>query len=333
MHTTTSRSRLGGWRPARVLARAAATAAVLLAVLGCTSGTSLIAPEVKTPLGNHLPVDPTATTGPISIHEVAATALLVGGNTSQVTASCPAGELALSGGWDLSRPAGARVYAAKIVGNSWVVSFFPVGQSGTTNVTAYVECLRGAGATVTAIPQTVTQSITPSVPSDQVDKAGGFIGTCQTGEGLAGFGFDFGTPASATKLELEASVPSEVLNALWWSFKVWNYDTVAHDVTFTLQCLTTTRSGSEVHDTAQQGNPLPPTMSETTTTDCPAGTMVAAGGFAYSLAGPRTGAYIGNEYGQHATATGWQSSMIAFTANTELYLIVPQVAAVCMTLG
>jgi hypothetical protein len=61
--------------------------------------------------------------------------------------------------------------------------------------------------------------------------------------------------------------------------------------------------------------------------------MVAGGGFLYSMIGPRTSGFIGNEYSQHATATGWQSSTIAFTANTELHPVHAQVGAVCMTLA
>jgi hypothetical protein len=228
----------------------------------------------------------------------------------------------------MDQPAGARVYAANIVGNSWVVSFFPIIPGGPTNVTAYVECLRGAGGTVTAVQRTVTQSIPPTTFSNQVDNAYVYIGVCQTGEGLAGFGFDVGATA-ADKLELEASVPNEILHAQTWSFRVWNHDTIAHDASFTLQCLTTTSSGT-VHYTGQKGTGLYANMSTTTATDCPAGTMVAGGGFAYALVGQRA-SYLGNEYSQHVTATGWQSSMIAFTSD-GLVPVYPQVAAVCMTL-
>ena len=50
----------------RLLALAATTAAVLLAVLGCTSGTSLVAPAANTPRTSQLPLGPTATPGAIS---------------------------------------------------------------------------------------------------------------------------------------------------------------------------------------------------------------------------------------------------------------------------
>ncbi|HEV2235547.1 MAG TPA: hypothetical protein VGR57_02700 [Ktedonobacterales bacterium] len=316
--------------PARLLAAGATAAALLMVVLGCASGTSVVNTlPVVTPAGNHLPVDPTATSGPIAIHEVAASATMLGDSPLQVVATCPAGELGISGGWDMSRQ-GARVYAAMMAGDSWTVSFLPVGQPGTTLVTAYVECLRGAGGTVAAVQRTTTTSIAPTIPSDQVDSGGGYIGTCQPGEGLAGFGFDFGAATTASKLEMEASVPSEVLHAQTWSFRVWNYDTVAHDVSFTLQCLSTTGSG-QVHYTAQKGTGLYANMSTTTATDCPTGALVAGGGFSYALVGTRAG-YVGNEMSQHVTATGWQSSMAAFTSY-GLIPVYPQVAAVCMTLG
>jgi hypothetical protein len=327
----------GGRSPARILAASATAATVLLVVLGCASGTSLI-----TPGGNQLPPDPTFTPGPISTHEVANTVKLVGGDTGPVVATCPTGELALSGGWDIP-PTGARVFAARLTSTSWAVSVAApppsfIGRAATTppsdqevgiQVTAYVECLRGAGATVAAVQRSTTKSIAPTTPSDQVDNGGGYIGACQASEGLAGFGFDFGA-TGASHLELEASLPSEVLHAQTWSFRVWNHDTVAHDAIFTLQCLTTTGSG-QVQYAARKGAGLYANTSTTTAVDCPTGAMTAGGGFAYSLVGQRA-SYLGNEYSHHVTATGWQSAMIAFTSY-GLVPVYPQVAAVCMTLA
>jgi hypothetical protein len=213
-----------------------------------------------------------------------------------------------------------------VTGNSWAVSVIPLGHPATTTVTAYVECLRGAtGTTVTQ--RASTRSFPPSVASDKADAAGEFIDACQQNEGLVGGGFDFG--AAGDRLELQSSVPSEVLHVRTWSFRVWNHDTVAHDATFDLMCLTTTAQGA-VSYPAQQGTALFSSMSGSATVLCPSGTMVAGGGFRYTRIGPRT-SYLGNEYLHNATPTGWQSSLYG-VSGYGLYPIYPEAIVVCLSL-
>jgi hypothetical protein len=311
--------------------------ALIPVLLGCGASTTL---EGNAPLSS------TPTTMPssaISTHEVARSATLVSGDSGPVVATCPQGELALSGGWSVPSTR-THVYAAKVLGNGWAVwvqtppptnanaTGTPpsAGPQGGTAVTAYVECLRGAtGTTVTQ--REVTQSIPATIPSHTVDEAGAFIGTCQQGEGLVGFGFDLGA-ANANSLELEASVPSEVLHVISWSFKVWNHDTVAHDVTFDVQCLTTTLHGA-LSFPGQKGTVLYATMSGDATAVCPDGTMLAGGGFRYTLAGAR-GSFVGSEYHHSATSAtpnGWQSSLYAITSY-GLEAIAPEAIAVCLSL-
>jgi hypothetical protein len=263
----------------------------------------------------------------MSTHEVAQTTTLVGGQTGPVVATCPQGELALSGGWNIPTQ-NARVFAARVVNNGWAVSVLPVGHPATTTVTAYVECLRGA-ADVSVIQRTTTRTIAPTAASDGVDNASGYIGACQDKEGLVGGGFDLGT-LGASVLELENSAPSEYLSVYSWWFSVWNYDTVAHDVTFDLECATTTAVGARTSYPSQISTGLYAGMTGSAMATCPPGWMVAGGGFAYNLRGERHG-FLGNEYSLHATATGWQGSLIAFTSY-GLVAIFPTTTVACMYL-
>lgn len=316
----TSNNRMSASRSktlARFLAVSASLAALLIAMLGC---------GLTNTVANKPPPNPTTTPPPLSVHEVAQTTTLSGGQTGPVIATCPQGELALSGGWDIPAQ-NARVFAAKITNNGWAVSVLPLGHPATTTVTSYVECLRGAsGTSMTQRP--ITKTIAPTVASDKVDSASISAASCQQNEGLVGFGFDFGA-AAADRLELEGSVPSDYLHAYLWSFLVWNFDTVAHDVTFDLQCLTTTGQGT-TSDAPQMGSILYSGSSGSAVALCPPGTMLAGGGFKYSRYGTRA-SYLGNEYSLHTTSAGWQSSVLAISGY-GLIPIYPEAIAVCMAL-
>src|SRR5436309_12151221 len=85
---------------------------LILALLGCavTGVTKPANPPTATPT----PARP-------SVHEVAQTTTLNGGQTGPVTATCPQGEVALGGGWSVPTQQ-ARVFAATLSGNTWSVS-------------------------------------------------------------------------------------------------------------------------------------------------------------------------------------------------------------------
>lgn len=63
------------------------------------------------------PTAPPVPPAPPGIQEVSHTETLQGGTGGSVTASCPQGDIALGGGWTIPAQ-GARVYAAKVNGNS-----------------------------------------------------------------------------------------------------------------------------------------------------------------------------------------------------------------------
>ena len=238
-----------------------------------------------------------------SVHEVAQTTTLNGGNTGPVSATCPQGEVALGGGWNVP-PQQARVFAATLNGNTWSLSVLPLGHPATTTVTAYVECLRNApGAVVTQRP--TTENLNPTPTGTFNDNLGGTISLCDSGETLVGGGFDLG-PATAN-LELEATWPrNDVLPVQMWVFSVRNYDTVAHSITHYAECL----SGVTVSASypRQDGSPVYASQTGTATVSCSAGSSLAGGGFQYRMHSPGP-SRLGNLFSLNAASSGWQGQV------------------------
>ncbi len=292
---------------------------LILALLGCAvTGVQTTRPAATPPIATPTPARP-------SVHEVAQTATLNGGNTGPVTATCPAGEIALGGGWNVPTQQ-ARVFAATLNGNTWSLSVLPLGHPATTTVTAYVECLRNApGAVVTQRP--TTQNLAPTPTNTFNDNLGGTISLCDPGETLVGGGFDLGAPTA--NLELEATWPrNDVLPVQMWVFSVRNYDTVAHSITHYAECL----SGVTVTASypRQDGSPVYASQTGSASVSCPTGAALAGGGFQYRMHSPGP-SRLGNLFSLHATASGWQGQALTLSGY-GLYYLTPLAAAVCLTL-
>ncbi len=240
----------------RLLAVLASALALLLALLGCAVAGGQTSGALTTPGAS----TPTATSAALSepaVHQVSLTVTPTSPYTSRFSVSCPHGEIALGGGWDM--PQGARVVAAQITNaNTWTVSLAPPqpvnsgastqtssqtssqtsaqasSQASATN-TVYIECLAGApGAVVTQHGSTDNLAPTPTGAFN--DNLGGTVSLCNGGETLVGGGFDLGNPLA--NIELEASWPrDDILPVQMWVFSVRNYDTVAHPITRYAECL------------------------------------------------------------------------------------------------
>jgi hypothetical protein len=254
----------------------------------------------------HAPTEPprstptkTATPKPPvpSVHAVAHTTTLYGGQTGPVTASCPQGEFALGGGW--SAPSQhAHVFAARLIsGATWSVSVQPLDHASSTVVTAYAECLRDApGAVVT--PRTATVSVPAFARGSAAPKCTG------VGEVAVGWGFSFD---SSTGQWVESASP----NKGFWAVGVKNDSAQGHSAYVYVQCL----SHAVVTDVVVASSPPSNVLTGATASDqvsCDGGYTVAGGGYAVD----RT-AYVSDEagtlYSLHATATGWQGSVYAVT--------------------
>ena len=190
-------------------------------------------------------------------HEVAQTTILpaTAGQHGPATASCPQGELALGGGWSV--PAQAHVYAAMLTGNTWNVSVSYPGPiinpraagagSGTLavpvvtppvasiSVTAYVECLAGAGATAHVIPTNATQMV-PALNFVDVETFFQQVITCPPGL-TTGAGFDLSS--APTFLEMQRSIVDMygLAPLPTMMFSVANYGSMPHPATLVAYCL------------------------------------------------------------------------------------------------
>jgi len=273
------------------------------------------------------------------VHQVSLTVTPTTPYTSRFSVSCPQGEIALGGGWDM--PQSARVVAAQISGaNTWTVSLAPPqpvnsgapaqtsSRTSTTN-TVYVECLAGApGAVVTQ--RGTTENLAPTPTDAFNDNLGGTISLCNAGETLVGGGFDLGNPLA--NLELESSWPRNdipPLNAQAWVFSVRNYDAAARPITHYAECL----SGVSVSASypRQTGSFVFASQTGTAAVPCPAGASLAGGGFQYRMHSPGN-ARLGSLFSLNATSAGWQGKVLTLSGY-GLYALTPLAAAVCLTLS
>jgi len=304
--------------PRRLLGIVASIAPLVLALLGCALNTQVTKPA-NPPTATPTPARPT-------VHEVARTAILNGGDTGPVVATCPQGEVALGGGWSVPTQ-GARVFAAMANSAAWSVSALPLGHPATTQVTAYVECLAGApGAVVTQRAATANLAPTPTAIFN--DNLGGTVSICTAGEALVGGGFDLG-PTTAN-LELEASWPRNDIpffNEQAWVFSIRNYDVAPHTVTRYAECL----SGVAVSASypRQEGSPVYASQSGSAVVSCPPGTALAGGGFMYRMHSPGN-EHVGNLYSLNATTAGWHDEEYTLSGY-GLYYLTPLAAAVCLS--
>jgi hypothetical protein len=269
-----------------------------------------------------LPPGAKANTTP-SIHEVAHTVIPITVVTPPVSVSCPAGEIALGGGWSI--PQTKRIYKALLTGNTWTVyTYTPTAVNqqvagapqDDTSYTAYVECLAGApGAVVTA--REIDSTVQP-------DKTATLTQFCQANEAPVGFGFDLS--ASPGNLELQAANPETFEQAVWWNFWVKSHDITARVAKGYAECLTGVPFFAGY--SGQAGTYVYASATGSVTVNCPAGTMVAGGGLSYR-AGNGSAPNIGNLYALHAAAGGWQGAIYGVTGY-GLIPLVPTVWAACV---
>jgi len=308
---------------------------LLVGLVGLSSCTAVAtsasgpSPSASTPTANPsgtqiaFPTPPSKPLRP-TVHEVAQTTTLNGGNTGPATATCPQGELALGGGWSVP-PQGARVLAAKITGNTWAVSVLPLGHPATTSVTAYIECLQGAsGAVVTQ--HVSTSTLAPTAAATSNSNLGGIPAFCGQGEVLVGSGFDFG--AANANLELEGNWPrDDAFPGTQWVFSVRNDDSVSRVFTYSIECLSNVNVALSYP--RQDGNPAYASSTGSAVASCPSGTAVGGGGFRYTRNSPGT-QQVGNLNLLHASANGWQSDVYV-VSGYGLYYVTSIAVAVCLS--
>jgi hypothetical protein len=199
-----------------------------------------------------------------SVHQVVHQTTLSGTSVGPVVATCPAGELALSGGWAIGHSSGAIIYNSTRSGaGGWAVY---VSHSSSVLVNSYVECLRNAsGATVT---QRLTQV------SVAAGSTNGALAGCNAGEVLVGGGF-----ALSPGLELYGFYAN---SATQWIGYAKNHSAGSTLFNTYAQCLT--YGGAHSSQTTYRQSSVTAGATGSTASDaCPSGTAVSGGGFADSI--------------------------------------------------
>jgi hypothetical protein len=324
----------------RLPAVLASALALLLALLGCAVASGQTSGAPTTPGAS----TPTATSAALSgpaVHQVSLTVTPTTPYTSRFSVSCPQGEIALGGGWDM--PQSARVVAAQITSaNTWSVSLAPpqpvnggafaqtssqTSSQASTTDTVYVECLAGAPSAVVT-QRGGTDNLAPTPTDAFNDNLGGSVSLCNAGETLVGGGFDLGNPLA--NIELEASWPRDDAAPIAvpvWVFSLRNYDAVAHPITRFAECL----SGVAVSASypRQTGAFIFTGQIGAAAVPCPAGASLAGGGFQYRMHSPGN-ARLGSLFRLNATSAGWQTQVLMLSGY-GLWALTPMAAAVCLT--
>lgn len=267
-----------------------------------------------------------------AIQEIAHSTTLYNDSTGPATATCPQGEYALGGGWHVPNQ-DARVFAALASGSTWAVSVHPlVGDDVAITVTAYVECLYNvSGAVVTRRPVSSYAAPTTSTQA---------LGTCNTSEAPVGFGFDFGTSSANIELQQNNAVIQPGLSRPEWNFSVMNHDSVGHQVTFYLDCLSNVTvsnypafGNTSLLDSVvvfyTVGGDLYGGQTQNVSVTCPAGSAAAGGGYDYMEGDAGQG--IANLYLLHASPAGWQGSLYDVQGYGLYALVFSSVSVLCLT--
>jgi hypothetical protein len=213
--------------------------------------------------GTHRTPTPTPSPGTHAspfVHQVVNQVTLSGSGEGIVVATCPSGELALSGGWAVPYTSGTTILRSKRSGTrGWSVY---VSFPSTVLVTVYAECLANAsGATITE--RLAQVSVAPGGTVDAYP-------TCTMGEVVGGGGF-------ALDANVVLYVFTNKLDTQWWGMIV-SHSANAALATIYAECLA--YSGAYL---AQSTN-LYVTIAAGSTgsaisPSCPSGSYVSSGGF------------------------------------------------------
>jgi type II secretory pathway pseudopilin PulG len=225
-----------------------------------------------TPTSGHGSATPTPTSGVITgccltfspyVHQVISQATLSGTSVGPVVATCPSGEVALSGGWAVAYNSGATIFRSERTGTgSWGIY---VRHSSSVGVTTYAECLANASGATIAERAAYT--------SDSPGYAGGAMPSCNGGEVLVGGGFAF-----QNDLHLYYFAGS---SATQWEVRTFNDGDSSATLNVYAECLIYSKARSS--QTAYSGNVSVDDgfRGGVASKACPSGAYVSGGGFAY----------------------------------------------------
>jgi hypothetical protein len=182
-----------------------------------------------------------------------------------VYASCPPGEIALSGGWTIPADPGNNVFRSQRAGGgNWAVY---VKHASSMTVSVYAECL--ASASGASIAERVAQV---SIP-DGIYEFGTAIASCNAGEALVGGGF-----ASQDYAEIRETFTDSPGK---WKADAWNHGSSSALLNAYAECLTFGGAHSN-HIQTQVGTPIARDATGSAAPPaCPGGAYVSGGGYSY----------------------------------------------------
>jgi hypothetical protein len=254
-----------GRPPWPLLASIAAAALVLVALIvalllmpgrstppSIATATATSAPSA-TPTARPTPTPTPTPSGPPATHVVGVQATVNTGTPVVVT--CPAGELALSGGWASS--AAAPVYLSSRQGNGWQV----LANGSGALVHASVLCLQH-DPSVSVTERTASVTVAAHAHGDT-------FALCTAGEWLAGGGFSL-PPSGVEVFNLGA-------NGNAWGGYAHNTTASPATVTFYAECLHA--PGGQIFPSPTATATIPPGESNGTQAACASGVMLTGGGY------------------------------------------------------
>ena len=217
------------------------------ATMGSSTGTTTSTGAPPTP----------ASAPPPSVHQVFQAKTLASAQIGPVTATCPSGELALSGGWATSPSLGAYPVVFKSSRNGSAGWSIFVQYTGTTVVTAYALCLKNAaGATVTERAETGLV---------HAQSSGWQSASCNRGENVVGGGF-----SGYTGMKLSDSHGSD--DFINWAVYPTNGSLASQPFTVFAECLRYSGVSSS-HSIGVQSS------GHAISGECPGGGFLSGGGF------------------------------------------------------
>jgi hypothetical protein len=234
------------------------------------------------------------------VHLVSTSRQVLAGDVAPTVATCPAGEVALSGGWDV--PAAGSVLASQRMGNGWGIVVQATAGSGVS-VTASVACLAHvAGTTVQELSSSVTLASGTSIYT-HVD--------CPPGvSGAVGGGFATSSP------QLTFSYFFLDLSDTTWGMGVRNSRLSAATSTVFVECLTA--SGVALTALGIYNTTIPQGGAQTITTVCPQGFFASGGGLTFGS--PHTVRILG--LAPASDARGWSADLSAVGGATTVDVMV-----------
>jgi hypothetical protein len=189
-----------------------------------------------------------------------------------VYASCPSGEIALSGGWAIPPDPGDNVFRSQRAGaGNWAVY---VKHASSVTVKTYAECLANAsGAT---IAERLTQ-VSIEAKGEDHDFATA-TASCNAGEVVIGGGF------AASSGDVEISGTYMAASGQWQAFAV-NHGASSALLNAYAECLTYRGARSSMTRIKLPGTSVAKdTTGSAASYPCPSGAYVSGGGYGYNAA-------------------------------------------------